>query len=364
MRNIRWTVGRRVTVITCIGLASAVLVALVAWVGAGTVSHDAERTRTHDDARSLVQQLDTRSSELKVDGFKAVTLDDPTTAQADVADDTQQVADLIAALRELDLDPDDKAAVTDLETAFAAYTTSIAEFVDAAVADQDAQRAKAEKIQQANEKMDAVLGGLVDALTGDADEASDSLLDTAHGMRGQVLLFTLLGLAIAGALAALITRSLVRPLKGSVDALQRFAAGDLTYRLEERSSGEAGDLEIAFNQTIESVSAIVTTVAGSAEAVAAAVGGAVGVLAADRAGCRGDLGPGRRRRRRRRRGVAQRADRRRGRRADGRLDPGDRRLGQRRRPGRHRGRQHRRDHQRVGVASWVRRARRSATWSR
>jgi len=270
MRNIRWTVGRRVTAITCIGLASAVLVALVAWAGAGTVSHDAERTRTHDDARSLVQQLDTRSSELKVDGFKAVTLDDPTTAQADVADDTQQVADLVAGLRELDLDPDDKAAVTDLESAFATYTTAIADFVDAAVADQDAQRAKAEKIQEANEQMDAVLGGLVDALTGDADEASDSLLDTAHGMRGQVLLFALLGLAIAGALAALITRSLVRPLKGSVEALQRFAAGDLTYRLEERSSGEAGDLEIAFNQTIESVSAIVTTVAGSAEAVAAA----------------------------------------------------------------------------------------------
>ena len=126
MRNIRWTVGRRIAVITCIGLASAVLVALVAWVGAG----DRRRTTPSAPGRtttpaSLVQQLDTRSSELKVDGFKAVTLDDPTTAQADVADDTQQVADMIAALRKLDLDPDDKAAVTDLEAAFAAYTTSI-----------------------------------------------------------------------------------------------------------------------------------------------------------------------------------------------------------------------------------------------
>ncbi|WP_036508262.1 methyl-accepting chemotaxis protein [Nocardioides sp. URHA0020] len=270
MRNIRWTVGRRITVITCIGLASAVLVALVAWVGAGNVSYDAQRTRTHDDARSLVQQLDTRSSELKVDGFKAVTLDDPTSAQADVADDTQQVADMIADLRKLDLDPDDKEAVTALEAAFQTYTTSIAAFVDAAVGDQAGQRADAEKIQEANEKMDAVLGDLVDALSHDAAEASDNLMGTAHGMRGQVLLFALLGLAIAATLAWLITRSLVRPLQGSVDALQRFAGGDLTYRLEERSSGEAGDLEIAFNRTIESVSTIVVTVAQSAEAVAAA----------------------------------------------------------------------------------------------
>jgi methyl-accepting chemotaxis protein len=270
MRNIRWTVGRRITVITCIGLASAVLVAIVAWVGADAVSRDAERTRTHADARSLIQQLDTRSSELKVDGFKAVTLDDPTSTQADVADDTQQIADLIAALRALPLDPDDQARIADLETAFAAYTTAIGEFVDAAVANQHAQRAKADKIQAANEELDAVLGDYVDAFAGDAAEASDALLDTAHGMRTQVLLFTLLGLAVAGTLALLITRSLVRPLRVAVAALQRFAAGDLTYRLPEDSSGEAGDIEVAFNQTIESVSAIVATVAGSADAVAAA----------------------------------------------------------------------------------------------
>ena len=270
MRNINWTVGRRIAVITCIGLASAVLVALVAWSGAGTVTHNAERTRTHDDARSLVEALDTRSSEIKVDGFKSVTLDDPTSAQADVADDTQKVADLIAQLHKLPLDPDDKAAIDDIEAAFQEYTTTIGAFVDAAVADQDGQRAKAEQIQQANDKMDVVLGDLVDALTHDATEASDSLLSTSHGMRGQVLLFALIGLVVAGTIAFFITRGLVRPVKAAVDALQRFAAGDLTFRLEEHSSGEVGDLEVAFNQTIESVNAIVTTVSGSAEAVAAA----------------------------------------------------------------------------------------------
>ncbi|MEP9363839.1 methyl-accepting chemotaxis protein [Nocardioides sp. CN2-186] len=270
MKNVRWTVGRRIAVITCIGLASAVLVTLVAWAGAGTVASKAERTRTHTDARALVQALDTRSSELKVDAFKAVTLDDPTSSQADVADDTKQVAEMIGALKKLPLDPDDLATVNDVEAAFADYTTTIAAFVDAAVADQAAQRAKAEQIQAANDKMDGALGDFVDSLAGDATEASDTLLDTTHGMRTQVLIFALIGLAVAAGLAWWITRGLVAPLKASVEALQRFAAGDLTYRLPEESSGEAGDIEIAFNRTIESVSMIVTTVAGSAEAVAAA----------------------------------------------------------------------------------------------
>ena len=217
-----------------------------------------------------MQRLDTRSSELKVDGFKAVTFDDVDAAQADVADDTQQVADMIAELKKLPLDPDDLEAVDALEEAFGTYTTEIAAFVEAASADQDGQRANAEKIQEANDKMDATLGGLGEALAGDATEASDTLLDTADGMRNQVLLFALLGLLIAGALAFVITRSLVRPLKASVVALQRFAAGDLTVRLEEKTSGEAGDIAVAFNQTIDSVSGIVTTVAESADAVAAA----------------------------------------------------------------------------------------------
>jgi methyl-accepting chemotaxis protein len=270
MRNIRWTIGRRIAAITVIGLASAVLVCFVAWSRAGEVKDDAERAKVHNDARALVQALDTRSSELKVDAFKAVTFDDPTIAQADVADDTQQVAGFIAEMRKLDLDEHDKEAIDAVEADFATYTADISAFIDAAVADQDAQRGKAEQIQVANEQMDDSLGKMVELLGKDSTEASQATVDTASAMQVFVLIFTALGLLVAGAVAFVITRSLVRPLKAAVAALQRFAQGDLTARLEENTSGEAGDISVAFNQTIESVSAIVTTVQESAQAVAAA----------------------------------------------------------------------------------------------
>ena len=54
--------------------------------------------------------------------------------------------------------------------------------------------------------MGGVLGDTVDSLTGDANEASDSLLNTAHGMRTTVAIFTVLGLVVAAGLALLITR--------------------------------------------------------------------------------------------------------------------------------------------------------------
>ncbi|MFC7494460.1 MULTISPECIES: methyl-accepting chemotaxis protein [unclassified Nocardioides] len=267
MRNLRWTVGRRIAAITAIGLASTLLVAAVAWTSAGAVQHDSHRVRTHDDARSLYQSLDTRSSELKVDGFKALTFEDPTIAQADVADDTAQVADLIAQLRELDLDDHDKEKIDQVEAAFATYVARISDFVDAAVAG-DAQRV--EEIQKANEAMDEVLGAAVELLAEDVVEAAGALDDEVTGTRTKVLVFGALGMLLAGLLGWAITRSLVRPLTGAVAALQRFAGGDLTHRLEEKTSGDVGDLEIAFNQTIESVAGIVATVQGSADAVAAA----------------------------------------------------------------------------------------------
>ena len=55
MRNIRWTVGRRIAAITAIGLVTTALVAIVSWTSARTVENDAEVVRNHTEARSLAR---------------------------------------------------------------------------------------------------------------------------------------------------------------------------------------------------------------------------------------------------------------------------------------------------------------------
>ena len=267
MRKIRWTVGRRVAAIIAVCLASTLLVASMAWLSAGTVDHEADRVRMHDDAQALYQSLDTRSSELKVDGFKAATYEDPAAAAADIADDTQKVADLIGQLRALDLDPDDVEVIDEVETAFADYTAAISDFAKATAAGDEPP---VEDIQTANDAMDTVLSNATGMVSGDADAAADKLASTVSGMSSKVLLFTLLGLLVAGIVGWALTRGLVRPLKVAVGALQRFAGGDLSHRLHVTTTGEIGDLEAAFNQTVEAVSTIVTAVDDSARAVAAA----------------------------------------------------------------------------------------------
>ncbi|WP_179714437.1 methyl-accepting chemotaxis protein [Nocardioides lianchengensis] len=270
MKNIRWTVGRRIAAITAIGLIVTTLVAVVAWTSAFAVEEDADTTKAHTDARSLYQSLDTRSSELKVSALKSLVADDPAALEADVADDTATVAELIAGLKGLDLDADDQQLVGEVEDAFADYTASIAAFVQAAAEDQAGQRARADEIQTANDAMDVVLSGAVEDIGADADSTSQNLMDTASGMRMTVLVVAVLGLLLLTGLATAISRSLVRPLRAAIDALEVFAQGDLTQRLPETASGCTGDLQKAFNRSAENVSGIVGTVSSSAVAVAAA----------------------------------------------------------------------------------------------
>lgn len=201
MKNIRGTVGRRIAVITAIALAATVLIAAVAWNAAGTVAHDAERASADQDARSLLERLDTRVADLKVDAFRSVTLSDPSEIPAGVADTTDEITGLIAELHDLDLDADDVERVDTVETALGQYADEVADFVGKAVADQDAMRERTAEIHQDGVAMDGVLGDAIDRLSADAATTTGDLFDTVDGMRFEVLLVALIGLAIASASA-------------------------------------------------------------------------------------------------------------------------------------------------------------------
>jgi methyl-accepting chemotaxis protein len=267
--TITWTVGRRLAAIAGIGAISSAAVAGVAMWGFNSLDKQADQIEKYEDARAIMRALDTRSSELKVDGLKAVAYEDNSTIPQDVVDDTATVTELVGELKALGLGVSaDQSA--EFEGAWTNYTTAIADFVDGAVADQDAARADVESIQTANDAMDEMLSGAIESI----EAETDAVQKDADGDRARsMVLMTValvLGLASLASLAWLITRSITRPLHRTVAALTGFAGGDLSQRVEETSTAELGDLERALNQSIESVSAIVTAVASSSEAVAAA----------------------------------------------------------------------------------------------
>ena len=162
MFKIDWTVSKRIAVIAAIGAVTTLVVGFTAYTKTGTVRDQSNQLAQTRGALVTLRALDTRASELKVDAFKSVTLADPTTAQADVADDTKQVGELIATLKGYDLNSRDAALVDAIETKFGAYTDAIKAFVDAAIKDQKGMLAQVDQIQAANDITDEALGGALD----------------------------------------------------------------------------------------------------------------------------------------------------------------------------------------------------------
>lgn len=92
----------------------------------------------------------------------------------------------------------------------------------------------------------------------------------AAALRRSLLGAAAIALAIAVACAVLVARSIVRPVRRTVDALTRIADGDLTARLTVESRDEVGQLAVALNSTAERVGAAIEGIARSADELASA----------------------------------------------------------------------------------------------
>ena len=87
-------------------------------------------------AQEVVLQLDTRASELKVDGYKTLVRPDPGAELDELSGDIQTGTDLLDELATIRLTGKSAAAVADLASTFGQYTDAITEFINTGIADQ------------------------------------------------------------------------------------------------------------------------------------------------------------------------------------------------------------------------------------
>ncbi|MEI5675997.1 MULTISPECIES: methyl-accepting chemotaxis protein [unclassified Nocardioides] len=269
---ITWTVGRRLAAISGIGAVTAVVIGGVALNGLRTLDHQNNEVEKYDDAVVVLRAIDTRASELKVTGLKALASDDPGALQADVEDDLAQVQGYLEDLRDLGLDDGGEEAQA-FAQAFTTYGEAIGGIVAKVAADQQQWQAKGpqivEEVQAANDATDAVVGAAIEAVTALSDTESEQMDESLGSAQRLLIIAGLVGLLALVSLAFLIARSITLPLRSSIDVLKAFADGDLTQRAEEKSAAELGELEHALNQSVDSVGRIIGAVSASAHAVAA-----------------------------------------------------------------------------------------------
>jgi methyl-accepting chemotaxis protein len=101
--------------------------------------------------------------------------------------------------------------------------------------------------------MSTQIDALTDLVSVDAAGAQRAADDAAQSARSLMLGLGVVALAIAGALAVFITRSLTRPLHESVKLLQAMAAGDFRLRVASPANDEVGQMGTAMNHTLDRI---------------------------------------------------------------------------------------------------------------
>ncbi|WP_199582980.1 methyl-accepting chemotaxis protein [Blastococcus sp. TF02-9] len=244
------------------GLLTAVL------VGTASVRDANAALQNLGEAEVLVLQLDTRASELKVDGFKTITRENPADQLPELADDIATPEAMLAELATVPLEGVAAEAVSGLSDAFGAYTTAISAFVDLAVADPVAMRLRWEEIQAANDLSDGAVSEAKDALAAESTRAQVRL-DDAIALSQQVsLVVAVVGLGVVLVIARMTMRSVTRPVQAVKRSLQALADGDLTVATGITARDEVGQMAAALDAAQENLRVVMAGVASSARAVA------------------------------------------------------------------------------------------------
>ncbi|SFF63610.1 methyl-accepting chemotaxis protein [Blastococcus tunisiensis] len=250
-------------VLSCGGMLGSML------VGNATVSDASAELANLEDAQALVLQLDTRASELKVDGFKAIVRPDPAAQLAELADDIATPEALLAELATIELTGESAETVAGLAESYGSYTDAIGAFVNGAVADQASALLRWEDIQAANDLTDGAVSAAKDALDAESELAQQKLDDAIAQSQLVSLLIALAGLGLIGAVSWLTMRSITRPVSKVKLALEALATGDLTVRSNVTSRDEVGQMAAALDAAQASLREVLSGVVSSADAVAA-----------------------------------------------------------------------------------------------
>ena len=224
----------------------------------------------HSAARDVVERLDTRASELKVDAFKALMNPDPQAEVAGLEEDLAAPEELLRELDQIPLNRSARAAVAALEDSFDSYDVAIRAFVDAAVADQVATQARWPEIQTLNDIIDGTMGDTLDALSAATEQAQARVAAAIRSADVISTVASVVGVLVIGALCIATLRSISRPLRRVRTSLIALAAGDLTVRTDVDQREEVGQMAGALDGAMAELRSVLASVVASSDAVAAA----------------------------------------------------------------------------------------------
>jgi methyl-accepting chemotaxis protein len=257
------------------GLLLTVVVLALGGVVASTLLGNAAIEKANSEvaalghAHDLVLQLDTRASELKVDGFKTLVRDVPSDELEELKGDIETPQAMIDELSTIELTGESADAVAGVQDAFNAYADAITTFINGAVADQAGMRPRWEEIQAANDLSDGAISAAKDTLTAATVDGAQKVVDEINRSQMESEIIAGVAVLVIVVMSWLTMRSITRPVGLVKNALDALASGDLTVDTGVTSKDEVGQMAAALDTAQASLREVLSGVAASAQAVAA-----------------------------------------------------------------------------------------------
>jgi methyl-accepting chemotaxis protein len=261
----RFSIGYKVAALAAAGVVAAVAVNAIATWSASEVSDANQRVDTLRRAAAALNHLDTRESELKVSGYRAIIEADVQAIADELVEDAVTVEEAVAAIEALDLPADVRAEFAATKPDIVAFTEFVREFVADAGRDQRSVLPREAEIAERNHAVDdklEVIHEKVDAAVAAAEAEQRSATRAAVVVELTVLIVALL---VVGLVATAVIRGVVRPVRRVRDVAEALARGDLTRRVGAAGSDEVGQMAAALDSALDTLRDSVGSLAGQAE---------------------------------------------------------------------------------------------------
>ncbi|GIE26328.1 hypothetical protein Ahu01nite_094300 [Winogradskya humida] len=227
----------------------------------------AQTLRDYVSAKSALNHLDTRESELKVDAYRAAHGDDTT---GDAADDVTSANEALDAASQYVLPGTVDDNIDDLGTKVAAFNTFVTTFTADAKADVAAIEGRYDSIAEQNNAVDDAISAVHDQLDAEVTSHQQSMAATKSAARLWMLLVAGLGLLALAVLSVPLLRSILRPVRRVGEVVAALATGDLTQRTDVDSRDELGVMAAGLDQAVNTMREAMQAMAANADTLAGA----------------------------------------------------------------------------------------------
>ena len=269
-----WTIRNKLFGLSFAGLILALAVGLSGYWGVARTGAGLTEVSVTSTALRNHMVADMMHDALRADVLFALVADnakDQALVSQLIDEHSKRFRDALAANKQLNIDPQVKAALEEVGPGLEEYIQSAQEMAKLAIVDRKMARSQLDIFQQVFQDLEGKMTKLSDMVHDNAQRAEAQGLAALQTSRIAMALFCILSLVGLTLAASLITRRITNTISSLVASAKAIAAGDLTIAdMKIHSNDELGELTEAINRMKDGLRLMIGSVAQTAERVASA----------------------------------------------------------------------------------------------